>query len=878
MKTEKYVISGRWLRAGLLGLMAAGCTDTHDGGEVDAPGVPEVRPLSAQLVRAESCEDLLTEIHADALSRVDAAADLLRLGSGEAGSPGSDAAGGNFGNADSVSVSRAGSAAPATSGPVPTQMGAPVPQGPAAPEPGFDPNAATEEVAGPEGFSDTNRQVAQVDEADIVKVDGDGRFVYLLHGDRLVVLKSWPAEATAVEREVVLDAPLDGRPYEMFVKDGHVALFSSVRDSSLLRGGSADESDPSAPAFPGGCYDCYYDDRSFTKLTLIDLNGETPAVERELFFEGYYISSRRYDGRVRGVIRGGFKAPTLYRPYIEYVDPWGNPHPQDLIDEQVAAWKDRTRMSILATTLDHWLPVDYEQTEVGLVPLSRRCGDYYIPAPGLVSYGMTSIVEVDMLTADAGLAGAMILGDAAQVYSNTSTLLVAHSDQHVNRGRNRGQRTVLHAFDLMDVGLAYQASGFVDGRILNQFSMDERDGVVRVTTVREGWDEQTDDFATDNRLRTLRAQGDELMVIGETPNLGKPRETIRSTRFVDDMAYVVTFERIDPLVVVDIGDPENPEVLGQVEIPGFSSYMHPLEDGHLLTIGEFIDPITGGNRALQLQIFDVTEPTDPQLSESYVFPLGGNSLASQQHKAFNYYAEPQLLAFPYVNWRTMQSTLEVFHVSVANGFERLGSVDHVGLFDNCNNYPDGVSPGIEPIPQQTLPPELQERFARERAFHACPGQSVRRGVFIDDFVMSISYGGVLVHEVAQLTEDSGEDDAVARVDLDRPRYPDWEGNQFFGGGDFATPPRGRIAVPVPAVTASPPVMAPAPAPAPVPVDASGPVAGSPAEEPIVEEEDVEAAEQGVDDGQDEAWPVDAGVAEADGGSSQPQDAGVADSQ
>ncbi|MDD9939863.1 MAG: hypothetical protein OXU20_02255 [Myxococcales bacterium] len=110
------------------------------------------------------------------------------------------------------------------------------------------------------------------------------------------------------------------------------------------------------------------------------------------------------------------------------------------------------------------------------------------------------------------------------------------------------------------------------------------------------------------------------------------------------------------------------------------------------------------------------------------------------------------------------------------------------------------------------------------------------------------------------------------------RYPDWEGNQFFGGGDFATPPRGRIAVPVPAVTASPPVMAPAPAPAPVPVDASGPVAGSPAEEPIVEEEDVEAAEQGVDDGQDEAWPVDAGVAEADGGSSQPQDAGVADSQ
>ena len=822
-----------WAVASVLCLVACG-----DGGaEEEALAVPEIRALTAQLVKAESCEDLLSEIQADAVSRVDELAELLKNGEqgnsfprGPAITSPSGMPGAGLGSVPVMAPSVAGadpvaqSAAPAAPTP-----GAANPSGGDGDDQGTDeiavadtpdPNEATEEVAGPSGYADTNRQVAEVDEADLVKVDRDGRFIYLLHGDRLEVLKSWPVDEAAVEHEVVLTDGLGGQPYEMFVKDGRAVVFSAVSDSSSLRALGQDSERVQAPTpASSACFDCGYSDRSFTKVTVVDATGDQPQVSRELYFDGVYVSSRRYDERVRAVIRGGFKAPTLYNPVIEYTDPWGKRYEQEVIDAQIAAFRERTVASILATELDDWLPQAVERVDDELVALERDCANYYIPAPGLVSYGMTSVVEFSMAADDGPIGGAMVLGNADEVYSNATTLVVAHRDYRYGANGESGERTVLHQFALgAEGGVNYEASGFVSGRILNQFSMDVRADVLRVTTVEEGWDQEQQQNTTDNRLRTFRVKGKELELLGETPNLGKPNELIQSTRFVDDMAYVVTYERIDPLVVVSLKEPKNPRVLGKVEIPGFSTYMHPLDDGHLLTIGEFVDPQDGGNRALQLQIFDVSDPTDPQQQESYVFSTGGNSLASQEHKAFNYYADKGLLAFPYVDWNGSRSTLEVFRVSLDDGFTRLGSIDHVAMFENCYRYPEGVERGdipprapMAPLPQgaDEVDEQLRERIERQNLFYACPDRSVRRGVFVDEYVWSFSGGGALAHRIEDLSLDSDADDAVARIDLFRPLYTDWSGDSGgwdgapFGGGIrigiTASPPQNVMSPPVPDV-------------------------------------------------------------------------------
>lgn len=786
-------------------LCLSACADPSSGS--GGTELPEIRAATAQLVRAEGCTDLLSEIQADAVARVDQVAEALRDPANRQGA-GYDGIGSAFpATVGGVGSSVANPTMAAPRGPIDAPTGQPGfatggddsgenadPQAPVeAPLP--DANAATEEVTGPKGYSETNRQVAEVDEADIVKVDEDGRALYVLHGDRLIVLRSWPAEESEVRSELKLSIGLGARPYEMFVKDGRVAVFSSVQDSQALRMAGGDRDDKILPATtPASCPGCGDDDRSFTKLTLIDASGDKPQIRRELFFDGTYLSSRRYDDRIRAVIRGGFKAPRLYEPAIEYYDPWGQAQPQAVVDEQIDAWRERTIASILDTTLDQWLPTSLERLGERLQPLQRDCASYYIPSPGMVSYGMTHVVEVALDDDEGPLSGAVVLGDAALVYSNTSALVVAQSDY---RGRLDGmaqERTVLHRFELGEAGgVQYGASGYVSGHLLNQFSMDVQQDLLRVTTVEQRWDEESGESVTDNRLRVLRAEGTELELIGETKNLGKPREVIHSTRFVGDLAYVVTFERIDPLVVVSLKDPEAPKVLGKVEIPGFSTYMHPLDEGHLLTIGEFVDPQNGGNRALQLQIFDVTDPTAPRKAESYLFPTGGNSIAAQEHKAFTFFPEQDLLAFPYVDWQHTRSTLEVFRVSTEDGFERLGAVDHLGLFENCYDYPDDVgSFDVPPIDMVTFPPDadpaMVEQYRRRNAFYACPGQGVRRGVFIDDFIYSLSYGGVLVHKVGDLTVDSSERDAVARIDLQRPLYPDWTGNDGFWGFPIPAPP------------------------------------------------------------------------------------------
>jgi hypothetical protein len=591
-------------------------------------------------------------------------------------------------------------------------------------------------AANPSGFSDTNRQVADVDEADIVKVADEGRKLYVIRGNGFHEFDSWPASQTSK----VADLEIEGDAIEMFVEGDRALVFSNAYGVEALDDGDLCQGYGGAPELAD--YEgAYYCGRSFVKITVIDLAGDTPQAVREIYVDGWYTSSRRHDSIVRAVVQSNMQRPGSV-PNLNEILYNGGVYPESRDEEIFLArlWAMTAKEAIHATTLDEWVRVWGERIDGEIQQQPVQCADFYSPAPGLTNYGLTQIVGIDMGD-DSPTQITSILGQATQVYANGEALILAQPDwTWFERGTN-SDRTALHRFAVSFEAqrTPYQGSGFVQGIVNDQFSIDERGGIIRIATTRTRWPDRTDDFAapeiwipptTDNLVSTLRLNGDVLELLGSTPPLAEG-ERIFSARFLGDLGYIVTFRQVDPLFAIDLSDPANPKVLGELKIPGFSDYMHPLGDDHLLTIGRDIDEETQRDNGTALQIFDVSDPVNPRLA--YKALVGeGYSEANHNHKAFNFYADKGLLAFPFVSYEgDFSSTLELWDVSAKDGFHRRGAVDHSDLvLDDCGGVP----------------------YAVEDFYYYCGYQpQITRGVFIDEFIYSISHGGVRVHNVNDLT-------------------------------------------------------------------------------------------------------------------------------
>ncbi len=707
--------------------MLAGCDD----GKTDEPGTPsEVGTTGAGLLKAQDCGDLLANIQADAIAKVEAMAVEWQQYVEAKGEGGGVSVGRDPGWAEGDGVALDADSEQASTGNAPSnQSGTPAPNAAIDDDGGSTASSdGSSGEAGPSGHSETNQQVSGVDEGDIVKTDGE--VLYVLHGTTLQILDAWPAADTAITAEVTIE----GSPLEMFVHGGKALIYSSVADPEQ----NTDESEYTyCDAF--GCYrEYYYYGGAFTKLTMVDVASSTPAVTGESYVEGGYVSARLHETLSRGVVQGGFKAPTLYYPDIETTDPWGEPYSDAVIEQQLDSWVSRMTSAIQATELEDWLPRQYQRSSGILKKVEPACGDFYTPAPGAVSYGITSIVAADLAAETPTFSSTVVLGEASTVYANAESLILAQPQYSWSVDEGDTEKTAIHLFAIDPSRTEYVASGYAPGTIVDQFSLDEVDGVVRATTTQ--WDNSAGQQTS--RVVTLQGSGEELVVLDQTEALA-PGESVMSTRFLGDRAYVVTYLQRDPLFVVDLTDPADLRVLGQLKVDGYSDYIHPLEDGHLLTIGRNTDPDNGMDLGLMLQIFDVTDPTDPTQKYEFTYTTNGWSEANANHKAFTFDADRGLLAFPYVDynaWPTA-SSLEVFKVSAKSGFEQLGSIGHGELLDG-----------------------LCEASAQNQYYSCVYSPEVRRGVFIDDYVYSISYGGVMVHSLDALSTP------VATVAFPQPTY------------------------------------------------------------------------------------------------------------
>ena len=477
-------------------------------------------------------------------------------------------------------------------------------------------------------FSGTNVQEVGVDEADIVKTDG--RRIFTLSAGRLVVVDAASRTRTG---EVTV---AEGWGRELFI-DG---------DSLLLITRSTSDAN----------------DRSETVLQRIDVSGDTPEIIGTVNVQGDYTSARSVGGTARVIMR--------------YDPQWSFPFvfPQNEDAEDVA--ETANRAAVLNSTLDDWLPhytIGTADSSTG--SLMVPCGDVHAPSV-FSGFGVTTVISVPIGGDFDPSSSTAVMAPGDTVYASTGSLYVATTrwvesdtfDDDAWTEAWRQRRTSIHRFDISSAEAAYESSGEVLGVIHNQFSLSEHNGHLRVvTTVGGPWGEESE-----SQVRVLSTDGDVLAEVGSVGDIGRG-EQVQSVRFVGDVGYVVTFRQIDPFYTVDLSDPANPRILGELKIPGFSSYLHPISDSLVLGVGSDADP-EGRVTGAKVSLFDVSDLTAPREVAVWTAPDGWNDVG-WDHRAFLWWAPENLAVIPVTVWNDWSGAVVL---RVADGtITEVGRVDHV---------------------------------------------------------------------------------------------------------------------------------------------------------------------------------------------------------
>jgi len=237
------------------------------------------------------------------------------------------------------------------------------------------------------------------------------------------------------------------------------------------------------------------------------------------------------------------------------------------------------------------------------------------------------------------------LGNTHTYYASLSSLYLVSSEYplYYDYVHYRDQQ-MIYKFSF-DSNLSYMGRGFVDGRMLNQFSMSEKDDYLRVATT-SGWS-WFNGGETTNSVYTLKQVDTSLKVDGKLTGLGHKGETIRAVRFIGNRGFVVTFKQTDPLYTLDLSNPKEPKVVGELSIPGFSNYLHPIDENRVLSIGRNAD-VDGRARELQFQLFDISDFSNPLLADKIqIGDANSYSEAEYNHKAFSYRGSDLMFGVPY---------------------------------------------------------------------------------------------------------------------------------------------------------------------------------------------------------------------------------------
>ncbi len=269
----------------------------------------------------------------------------------------------------------------------------------------------------------------------------------------------------------------------------------------------------------------------------------------------------------------------------------------------------------------------------------------------------------ESLSAPAATTSVMATGDTVyasqdRMYISTNEWIQPTLDEQERGVWEENYQTGIHRFALPADGAAvYEASGTVDGHLLNQFSMHDRDGTFFVaTTTGTPWSSRQ----SESQIVAMQPNGEVLEQIGQVGGLGKG-EQIFSVRYVDDTAYVVTFRQTDPFYVVDLSSPTDMVVRGELKIPGVSNYLHPISDTLVLGVGQDATD-QGRQTGSKVSLFDVSDPGDPREIDVWTLP-GASSDAEFDHRAFLWWAPTSTAVLPLVSWSEQFAGAVVLNVT-----------------------------------------------------------------------------------------------------------------------------------------------------------------------------------------------------------------------
>ena len=263
---------------------------------------------------------------------------------------------------------------------------------------------------------------------------------------------------------------------------------------------------------------------------------------------------------------------------------------------------------------------------------------------------MLTILTIDLDRGVYATESTAVMADAQLVYGSQHSLYVATQrwiDPLTPAAKVPGEaETVIDRFDASSPDRTpLVASGSVPGYLLNQFSLSEHEGLLRVASTSEPvWWDASAPAARQSRVTVLADRGGELVPIGQVSGLGAGQK-LYSVRFIGDAGYVVTFRQVDPLYVLDLSVPTSPRIAGQLELEGYSSYLHPLGEGLLLGVGQ---EVGSGNEpsGVQLELFDVSKPSAPRLKAHVSLGSGSSSAVQFDHHAFLFWAPASLAVLP----------------------------------------------------------------------------------------------------------------------------------------------------------------------------------------------------------------------------------------
>ncbi|MFK8081065.1 MAG: beta-propeller domain-containing protein [Granulosicoccus sp.] len=568
--------------------------------------------------------------------------------------------------------------------------------------------------AGGNDVTSTNVQEVGVDEQDRVKVNAAGTRLFVLHTDYgyyfgdtdfsveveepTIALEPEPEdidEPQEPETPLVEIQPVDPEPIEPAVTsmpaappsttttlrilalDSETPDATSIIDFPLDLDGrvadgfylyeTSDENSAVITASGGGFWNYWGESEQFYQqqsvFAKVDVQDPANATLTETFsIDGQIISSRRIGDSL-------FFASRFY-PAIPGVEPW---------QQGGEEWREAVESANLAELLPEYSRSGSDET----TPLVNASSCFVAPiaadqpyySPDIITLGVIDLGSMELLDSEC------FLGATETLYANTESVFLATTQYSYNEGPitiegesvdvvdgrfdedidwfDPRTSTEIHQFDIQSNQLSYAGSGSVNGHLgwnplQMPFRMSESDGYLRVATMN---DQQGSDHSP-ILMNILQADGQgNLRTVSTLPNesrpqhIGEPGEQLYASRFLGDRAYIVTFRQTDPLYVIDLADPADPEVKGELKIDGYSDYLQPIGEGFLLGIGkdavpsddEFGDGRGAWVQGIKLALFDVSDPSAPaEVQSVLVGQRGTDSVALYNHKAITVQAATDL--------------------------------------------------------------------------------------------------------------------------------------------------------------------------------------------------------------------------------------------